>query len=51
MRREKSSNFTQNAGKIRKNYIGKFRKILWTGQGNLSASNNENPAKMIALFK
>ena len=47
---EKSGNFTQNTGKIAKNYTGKFKGIL-ESQGNLSASNSENPANMVPYFK
>ena len=36
-RLEKSENFTQNTGKIRKNYIGKLKKNkYWKSQGSLS---------------
>ena len=42
--------FTQNTGKIRKNYAGKLEKTL-EKPGNLSASNRENPANMLPHFK
>ena len=47
--KQKSGNFTQNTGKIRKNYTGKLNKIL-KSQGNLSASNSENCANMVPYF-
>ena len=40
---EKSGNFTQNTGKSEKFY--------WKNQGNLSASNSENPGNMVPYFK
>ena len=49
-RLEKSGNFTQNTGKIGKNYSGKLKKIL-ESWGNLSASNGENPANMVPYSK
>ena len=48
--RKKSGNFTQNTGKIRKKYSGKLKKY-WKSQGNLSASNSENPANVVPYFK
>ena len=57
--REKSGNFAKT-GKVRefypkywenkKKYTGKLNKIL-KSQGNLSASNSENPANMVPYFK
>ena len=43
LRLEKSRNFTQNTGKS--------EKIYWKSQGNLSASNNGNPANVVPYFK
>ena len=47
---EQSENFTQNTGKIRTNYTGKLKKKYWKSQGNLSASNGENPTNMVLYF-
>ena len=44
-RLEKSGDFPQNTGKIRKNYTGKLKK------GNLSSCNSENRANMIPYFQ
>ena len=51
--REKSGNFVKT-GKVREFY-SKFwknwKKLHWKSQGNLSASNSENPANMVPYFK
>ena len=49
LRLEKSGNFTQNTGKIRKNYTGKLKKILEKSAKFIS--NSENPANMVPYFK
>ena len=41
-RLEKSRNFTQNTGKIRKNVLENWGKKYWKRQENFSASNSEN---------
>ena len=44
LRLKKSGNFTQNTGKIRRNYTAKLKKkTYWKNSGNLSGTNNENP--------
>ena len=52
-RLEKSGNFTQNTGKIRKKLCWKIekKKKNWKIQGNLSASNSENPTNIVPYFK
>ena len=50
-RLEKSGNFTQNTGKIRKKTKLENWKKCWKSQGNLSANNSENPANMVRYFK
>ena len=50
-RLEKSGNFTQSTGTIRKNYYtGKLKKILEKSRKFVS-SNSENPANMVSNFK
>ena len=47
--REKSRNFTQNTGKSENIILENFLKY-GKSQGNLSASNSENPANMVPYF-
>ena len=58
--KKKSENFVKT-GKVRelyskywkskKQHTGKLKKKYWKSQGNLSASNSENPANMVPYFK
>ena len=58
--REKSGNFVKT-GKVKEFYskyyknqkklYWKIEKKYWKSQGNLSASNSENPANMVPYFK
>ena len=38
-------------GKLAKKLYWKIEKKYWKSQGNLSASNSENPANMVPYFK
>ena len=50
LRLEKSGKYTKNTGKIRKSCAGKLKKKHWKSQGNLSASNSENPVNMVQIL-
>ena len=49
-RLEKSGNFTQILEKFEKIILENWKEY-WKSQGNLSASNSENPANMVPYFK
>ena len=49
-RLEKSENFTQNTGRIRKNYSGKLKNLL-EKSGKFISRSSENPANMVPYFK